>query len=229
MWEDYSFPHASLNDDPQCRSPSTADREMSDSFDCSDFSGAASPLSEEDPIERSSCSITNLSQQFQLHSLETRAQPVYPHSPPPIASSHIALSLRDSTTDTNQFDRRRQQRQYFVRRQCSSKDLARLAALIENTETSDQCPSNIGPQDGDGLPPIQIHSKTTPSSDQEPPTDPKAYDLDLRKYTNNGNQTKIGKQLAHRISREGLARQRLVHRDVRLRTRRQSTTSSRKY
>lgn len=223
MWEDYSFPVA-----PQC---STTDHNSSVTIENpSDSSPGASPLSDDDLT--APWSITELSQHFQLHSLQA-----HPLSFPtrsgnnPLQSLH-PLSQHERLTTTAHFNQRRKQRQTLTRRQCSSANLSRLSSLAQDLATLGCDASSTPLSDTNGsLPPLQIHQRPASVSSYNKTTSLSNSDSEYctsepQTPTTSRPQFKVGKCLTHSVSKESLARQRLVYKDVRIRTKRQPSLAA---
>ena len=224
MWEDYSFPIA-----PQCRS---TDHDSSVTIESpSDSSRGASPFSD-DESPSAPCSITELSQHFQLQSLQ--AQPLSsPTQSMNIPPQHLPpLSQRERLMTTAHFNQRRRQRQALTRRQCFSANLPRLSSLAQDSATYGYDASSIPLLDtNDPLPPLQIHEQPASGLDRITTTlvsipDSEYCTPESRTPTASRPQFKVGKRLAHSVSKESLARQRLVYKDVRIRTKRQPSLSA---
>lgn len=224
MWEDYSFPIA-----PQC---SSTDQDSSVTIESpSESSRGASPFSDDESLS-APCSITELSQHFQIQSLQAQP-PSFPaqsmNFPP---QSFSPLSQRERLTTTAHFNQRRKQRQILTRRQCFSANLPRLSSLAQDLATFGYDASPTPPSDtNDSLPPLQIHEQPASGLDHITTTsvstpDSECCTSESQTPTASRPQFKVGKRLAHSISKESLARQRLVYKDVRIRTKRQPSLSA---
>ncbi|KAG6991232.1 hypothetical protein G7Y79_00054g088610 [Physcia stellaris] len=216
MWEDYSFPIAAHR--------SSTDQDSSVTVESpSESSRGASPFSDDESIP-APCSITELSQHFQLQSLQAQLPSFPPQSmdfPPQYLSP---LSQRERLTTTAHFNQRRKQRQTLTRRQCFSANLPRLSSLAQDLATLgyDASPTPLSPTPlsdiSDSLPPLQIHEQPASGVDYIPTTSVTTADSDCcteesQTPTASRPQFKVGKRLARSISKESLARQRLVYKD----------------
>lgn len=227
MWEDYSFASASGRDISDCDSSLVNLSSSSASF------RRAWPFSDDDHSTSSSDitgSIAELSRHFQVHSLHSRHRFISTTSQPPPLQNLPLIPRREGFVTTNPYDQRRRLRQTLIRRQCSPANLSRLSALVQNVNRSHNDTYVVAtPKDRGCIPPLQVHQINPSSLDHISPTltssgSSEDYELESQIFTASRPRYKVGKSLTHDLSKKGLARQRLVHKDVRLRTKRRSTT-----
>ena len=227
MWEGYSFVNA-----PQC-SLVSSDYSAMDDNTSSESSRGVSPFSDDDLKDQSvptTCSILELSEQLQLHSLQPQPTTVFPREPPAaIQRSVPTYTRRMRSASPNNFNQKRQHRQALVRGQCSSANLSRLMALAQGIETSSYDASEDPLlHDTEPSPPHHIH--TSPPFAQPTLTTPHISDEcepHNQGLTAGPLEHKAGKGPRPYISGDALAGQTLVHKDIRLRTKWRPSTSSR--
>lgn len=226
MREEYSFADAS-----QCKLVSYDSRTMNDSTP-SESSRGASPFSARDLKERplpTTCSISELSERFRPHSLQP--QPPAPIPPGPfLTERRIAThARRKRCASPNNSNRKGQHRQALVRRQCSSANLSRLMALARVLETpSYDASEDALLQDRESFPQHQIHSTSCfaqPTLNSPPESN--ECKPQILGITAGPHQHTAGKGPRHYNSRDALASPKLVHKDIRLRTKWRSSTSCR--
>jgi len=210
MWEDYSFSIASQR--------SIVYDSMDESIS-PDSSRGASPFANDKNGRtfNASCSITELSQQFDRHTLGPQRQPSYLRSPP--TDPHDLG--RDRPASAHNQSAARRQRQSMVRRQCSAANISRLSSLVQDLLEDDtwSCDTHIAPlEDCESLPP--------PRPDEIPPLQSPTFssastsscsedgEFELHSSSWGRPKFKVGKEMKHSSSKEAMGRQ---YKDIRIR------------
>ncbi len=210
MWEDYSFLIASQR--------SVVFDPMDENIAPNSLREASSFLNnEQGRSSNASCFITDLSQQFDKHTLGPQRQPSHLHSPP--NDPHDLARDRPPSTHNQNVIRR--QRQSMIRRQCSAANISRLSSLVQDILEDDtwSCGTHIAPlEDCDSLPPpppdevAPLQSPTSSSASASSCSED--GDFELHSCSQGQPRFKVGKEMKHSSSKEAMGRQ---YRDIRIR------------
>ena len=190
---------------------------MDDNSVSSDSSRGASPSS--DDMHRraanSPCSITELSRQFDQHTLEPQKGASLPRAPP-CQSYHLHHTQgRDLLCFMCNHHTTRGPRESMIRRQYSAASISRLSPLVQDLlgdEGSTHDTSYISPlSDSDSAPPLSSHkrprlaSPTISLASNSSCSEDREFDPERSSET--GPTYSAGKDLRHSTSREGFSRQ----------------------
>ena len=138
---------------------------MQDNITTSDSSRGASPFSNDmhrDGVN-ASCSITELSQQFDQHTLEPRRPASYARSPSS-QSHHLHSTLgREPCSSVSKHHAPRRPRECMIRRQCSAASMSRLSSLVHDLLRDGSTAHNtahVSPlSDTDSVSPLSSHGR----------------------------------------------------------------------
>lgn len=203
MWEDYSFFIASQR--------SIVYDSMDESISPNSSRGASPFVNgKKGRSSKNSCSITELSQQFDKHTLGPQRQPSHPHD-----------LVRDRPASAHNQNAVRRQRQSMIRRQCSAANISRLSSLVQDLLEDDtwSCDTHIAPlEDCDSSPPppldeiVPLQSPTFSSASTTSCSEDGEFEL----HSSSRVQPKfnIGRETKHSSSKEAMGRQ---YRDIRIR------------
>jgi len=210
MWEDFSFSIVSQR--------SIFYNSMDESISPKSSRGASTFAHDKNGRSfDASCSITELSQQFDNHTLGPQRQPSYQRSLP---NDPHDLG-RDRPASAHNQNSARRHRQSMVRRQCSAANISRLSSLVQDLLEDDtwSCDTHIGPlEDCDSLP--------RPRPDEIPPLQSPTFssastsscsedgEFELHSSSRGQPMFKIGKEVKHSSSKEAMGRQ---YKDIRIR------------
>ena len=200
----------------------------------SDSSRGASPSSD-DTNRRSlhaSCSIAELSQQFDKHTLEPRRRPSYFRAPPSESYDLRSTTGRGRPASAHNHHTIRRRRESMVRRQCSAANMLRLSSLVQDLlqDGASSCDTHTHSlDDGDTLPPLQSYGgpplRSPTSSSMSTSSCSEDGEFELHSSSQSQSKFKVGKELKPSVSGETVGRQ---YKDIRMRksTRRRSATLS---
>ena len=190
---------------------------------------ASSSVNKKERSSLLSTSITELSQEFQLHSLQP--QPLVLSTKdslktPPSRPTYLARKRSSTMQKANQ---KRQQRPSPIRRQSSSAKVSRLIALAHGIENSgyDALPDSML-KDQSTPPPLQIQ-QSSPSAHVDPlpisSLNPSQREFESQGIISGAHYDRAGEGPRHLDSGETPAGQRLVQKNIRLRTKWRGNTS----
>lgn len=181
---------------------------MDDNSVCSNSPRGASPSSDK-TLQRAAngpCSITELSQQFDQHTLEPQERASFARSPACQSYQIHPTMGRNLSCSMNNHHTTRRPRESKIRRQCSAASMARDASHISPSSDSDCLPplsSRERPRLGSPTTSFASNSSCSEDSEFEP-----------QRSSGIGPTYKVGKDLRHGASREGVSRQ---FKDIRVR------------
>lgn len=203
--------------------------------DCiSPASPRGTPLLPDDSFQRSldsCCSITDLSQQFDRHTLEPPSRVSITQPPPPQNHDQHTTMGRERSSTNNHHTLRRQ-RDFMMRRQCSAANMSRLSSLVQDIlrdQDLSEKTNHLKSEHDDPIPSLncsdQLPVQSPTASLASPSSSSEDSELDSPRSSWNTSKYRIGKDLKHSESREGVRQ----YKEIRIRKtvkRRTSTLSS---
>lgn len=196
-----------------------------DDFGVSSSSSRGASASSGDTLRHAAigpCSMTELSRQFDQHTLEPQKRASFARSPPS-QSYHLHPTMgRDLSFSTNSHHASRRPRESMIRRQCSAASMSRLSSLVQDLlreEGSTYDASHTSPSsNSDSVPPLSSHERpqlgSPTSSFASTSSCSEDSEFEPQRSLGTGTAYKVGKDLMHSTSREGVSRQ---FKDIRVR------------